>query len=262
MTPTPEPLLFFLKAHWREGLEIALLWLGLHQAWCRLRDTRGARIVLGVALGAVSGLVLSEILRLPVLDWLLRNIAALGLFSLVVIFQPELRRAAANLGNNRLFSNSSQSGGGIEVLADLIFELANRQLGALIALERDVPLSSWMENGVEIDGLLSSELVVSLFHPRTPLHDGGLLIRDNRVLAAACIFPVTDRTDIDRNLGLRHRAALGLSEETDAIVLVVSEETGTVSICHRGALERGFEPATFRTRLGELLAAHSNEKNA
>ena len=262
MTPTPEPLLFFLKAHWREGLEIALLWLGLHQAWCRLRDTRGARIVLGVALGAVSVLVLSEILRLPVLDWLLRNIAALGLFSLVVIFQPELRRAAANLGNNRLFSNSSQSGGGIEVLADLIFELANRQLGALIALERDVPLSSWMENGVEIDGLLSSELVVSLFHPRTPLHDGGLLIRDNRVLAAACIFPVTDRTDIDRNLGLRHRAALGLSEETDAIVLVVSEETGTVSICHRGALERGFEPATFRTRLGELLSAHSNEKNA
>jgi diadenylate cyclase len=148
------------------------------------------------------------------------------------------------------------------VLADLIFELANRQLGALIALERDVPLSSWMENGVEIDGLLSSELVVSLFHPRTPLHDGGLLIRDNRVLAAACIFPVTDRTDIDRNLGLRHRAALGLSEETDAIVLVVSEETGTVSICYRGALERGFEPATFRTRLGELLSAHSNEKNA
>ncbi len=259
---TANPLLLFLKAYWREGLEIALLWLGLHQAWCRLRDTRGARIVLGVALGAVSVLVLSEILRLPVLDWLLRNIAALGLFSLVVIFQPELRRAAANLGNNRLFSNSSQSGGGIEVLADLIFELANRQLGALIALERDVPLSSWMENGVEIDGLLSSELVVSLFHPRTPLHDGGLLIRDNRVLAAACIFPVTDRTDIDRNLGLRHRAALGLSEETDAIVLVVSEETGTVSICHRGALERGFEPATFRTRLGELLSAHSNEKNA
>ena len=259
---TENPLLLFLKAYWRDGLEIVLLWLGLHQAWCRLRDTRGARIVLGVALGAVSVLVLSEILRLPVLDWLLRNIAALGLFSLVVIFQPELRRAAANLGNNRLFSNSSQSGGGIEVLADLIFELANRQLGALIALERDVPLSSWMENGVEIDGLLSSELVVSLFHPRTPLHDGGLLIRDNRVLAAACIFPVTDRTDIDRNLGLRHRAALGLSEETDAIVLVVSEETGTVSLCHRGALERGFEPATFRTRLGELLSAHSHEKHA
>ena len=253
----PDPVLVFLKAHWRDGVEIALLWLGLHQAWCRLRDTRGARIVLGVALGAVSVLVLSEALRLPVLDWLLRNMAALGLFSLVVIFQPELRRAAANLGNNRLFSNATHSDGGIEVLADLTFDLANRQLGALIALERDVPLTSWMENGVEIDGLLSSELVVSIFHPRTPLHDGGLILRSNRVLAAACIFPVTDRTDIDRSLGLRHRAALGLTEETDAIVIVVSEETGSVSICHRGGLERGLEPAAFRSRLGELLSNHS-----
>jgi diadenylate cyclase len=256
------PLLLFLKSHWRDGLEIVLLWLGLHQAWRRLRDTRGARIALGVALGAVTVLVLSEVLSLPVLDWLLRNMAALGLFSLVVIFQPELRRAAANLGNNRLFSNATHSGSGIELLADLTFDLANRQLGALIALERDVPLTSWMENGVEIDGLLSTELVVSIFHPRTPLHDGGLILRDNRVLAAACIFPVTDRTDIDRNLGLRHRAALGLTEETDAVVIIVSEETGTVSLCHRGGLERGFEPATLRIRLGELLAADSNQKNA
>ena len=257
-----DPLLLFLRAHWRDGLEIALLWLGLHQAWCRLRDTRGARILLGVALGAVSVLVLSEVLHLPVLDWLLRNMAALGLFSLVVIFQPELRRAAANLGNSRIFSQATHSGDGIEVLADLTFDLANRQLGALIALERDVPLTSWMENGVGIDGSLSSELVVSIFHPRTPLHDGGLIIRDDRVLAAACIFPVTDRTDIDRNLGLRHRAALGLTEETDAVVIIVSEETGTVSLCHRGGLERGFEPDALRIRLGELLAVTSNEKNA
>jgi DNA integrity scanning protein DisA with diadenylate cyclase activity len=106
-------------------------------------------------LGAVSVLLLSELFRLPVLDWLLRNMAALGLFSLVVIFQPELRRAAANLGNNRLFSNSSHAGGTVELLAELTFDLANRQLGALIALERDVPLTSWMENGVEIDGKLA-----------------------------------------------------------------------------------------------------------
>jgi diadenylate cyclase len=257
-----DSILHFLSAHWRDGLEISLLWLGLHLAWAKLRDTRGARIVLGVALGAVSVLVLSELFRLPVLDWLLRNMAALGMFSLVVIFQPELRRAAANLGNNRFFSNSSQTGGVVELLTELTFDLANRQLGALIALERDVPLTSWMENGVEIDGRLSSELVVSIFHPRTPLHDGGLILRDDRVLAAACIFPVTDRTDIDRNLGMRHRAALGLTEETDAVVIVVSEETGSVSLCHRGGLERGFEPGTFGARLRELLSAETHEKNA
>ncbi len=252
--------LHFMAAHWRDGLEIGLLWFGLHHAWSRLRDTRGARILLGVALGAVSVLVLSEVFRLPVLDWLLRNMAALGLFSLVVIFQPELRRAAASLGNNRLFSNPGRTGGVVELLSELTFELANRQLGALIALERNVPLTSWTENGVEIDGRLSSELVVSIFHPRTPLHDGGLILRDDRVLAAACIFPVTDRTDIDRNLGMRHRAALGLTEETDAVVIVVSEETGTVSLCHRGGLERGLEPGTFGVRLGELLSSPTNEK--
>jgi len=183
------------------------------------------------------------------------------LFSLIVIFQPELRRAAANLGNNRLFSNASNSESGIEVLADLTFDLSNRQLGALIALERDVPLTPWMENGVEIDGILSSELVVSIFFPRTPLHDGGLIIRNNRVLAAACIFPVTDRTDISRSLGLRHRAALGLAEETDAVLIVVSEETGTVSLCHRGVLESGFEPATLRSRLAELLSISTDENH-
>jgi diadenylate cyclase len=256
-----EALLHFLSVHWRDGLEIGLLWLGLHQAWVRLRETRGARLLLGVALATVSVLVLSEVFRLPVLDWLLRNMAALGLFSLVVIFQPELRRAAANLGNNRLFSNSNRAGGVVELLTDLTFDLANRQLGALIALERNVPLTSWVENGVEIDGRLSSELVVSVFFPRTPLHDGGLILRDDRVLAAACIFPVTDRTDIDRNLGMRHRAALGLTEETDALVIIVSEETGTVSLCHRGGLERGFEPGTFGVRLGELLSASTSESN-
>jgi diadenylate cyclase len=256
-----DALLHFLSVHWRDALEIGLLWLGLHHAWARLRETRGARLLLGVALATVSVLVLSEVFRLPVLDWLLRNMAALGLFSLVVIFQPELRRAAANLGNNRLFSNSNRAGGVVELLTDLTFELANRQLGALIALERNVPLTSWVENGVEIDGRLSSELVVSIFHPRTPLHDGGLILRDDRVLAAACIFPVTDRTDIDRNLGMRHRAALGLTEETDALVIIVSEETGTVSLCHRGGLERGFEPGTFGRRLGELLSASTSESN-
>lgn len=254
-----QPLSDFLGAHWRDALEISLLWFGLHLAWVRLRDTRGARLLLGVALGAVSVLVLSELFRLPVLDWLLRNMAALGLFSLVVIFQPELRRAAASLGNNRLFSNPARTGGVVELLSELTFDLANRQLGALIALERNVPLTPWMENGVEIDGRLSSELVVSIFYPRTPLHDGGLILRDDRVLAAACIFPVTDRTDIDRNLGMRHRAALGLTEETDAVVIIVSEETGTVSLCHRGGLERGLEPGPFGKRLAELLSASTNE---
>jgi diadenylate cyclase len=204
----------------------------------------------------------SELLHLPVLDWLLRNIAGLGLFALVVIFQPELRRAAAHLGSNRLFTNARQNRETVEILAEVTFDLANRELGALIAIERDIPLDEWTDTGVRLDSELSSELVVTIFHPKTPLHDGGLVLRQDRLVSGACIFPVTDRTDLDRNLGLRHRAGLGLTEETDAIVIVVSEETGVVSLCHHGEIEREFDPASLRTRLSELLTKNTNDKES
>jgi len=249
----------FLAEHWRDALEIALLWFGLYQLWRRLRDTRGIRILTGVAIGSVSLLLASELLQLPVLDWFLRNIAALGLFTLVVIFQPELRRAAANLGKDRLFSSAAENLETVELLRQLTLDLANRQLGALIAIERDVPLEPWAGSGVELDSLLSVELGVSIFFHRTPLHDGGLILRRDRFVAGACIFPVTERMDLDRNLGLRHRAGLGLSEETDAIIIVVSEETGVISLCHGGEIERDFDPEGLRARLKELLTDPENE---
>lgn len=250
----------FFKDHWRDGLEIGLIWATLYQIWLHLRETRGIRILGGFVLGVVSVLLASELLHLPVLDWLLRNIAGLGLFAMVVIFQPELRRAAAFLGNSGLFTSARQNRETIEILSELTFDLANRELGALIAIERDVPLNAWTESGVPLDSQLSSELVVTIFHPKTPLHDGGLVIRQDRLVAGACIFPITDRTDLDRNLGLRHRAGLGLAEETDAIVIVVSEETGVVSVCHDAGIERGFDPSSFRARLNELLSSNPDER--
>ena len=252
-------LLQKLASHWRDFLEIALIWLALYQIWLRLRETRGIRILSGVLIGAMSVLLISELLHLPVLDWLLRNIAALAMFGLIVIFQPELRRVAASLGNNRLFSSAQQNRETVEILSELTFELANREFGALIAIERDVPLDPWAASGVELDSKLTSELVVSIFHPKTPLHDGGLILRQDRLVSGACIFPVTDRTDLDRNMGLRHRAAIGLAEETDAIVIVVSEETGVISLCRSAEIERGFDPETFRARLHELLSTPADE---
>ena len=148
----------------------------------------------------------------------------------------------------------------MEVLTELVFDLANRQLGALIAIERDSNLESFAESGVEIDCRLSPEVVVTIFHPKTPLHDGGLIIRDDRIVAAACVFPLSQRVDLDRNLGLRHRAGLGLTEESDAVIIVVSEETGIVSICQRGKIERNLDPETFRARMGELLLLKKNHE--
>ena len=256
------PIQNFIILHWRDALEISLLWFVIYQLWLRLHETRGSRVLIGVISASVALLGASEILQLPVLEWLLRNIAALGMFTLVVIFQPELRRIAASVGNARFFSSTLQNPVTAELLSEMAFELVNRRLGGSIAIERDVPLENWADSGVPIDGLISTELGVSIFHHKTPLHDGALIIRGDRVAAAACILPLTERTDLDRSLGLRHRSALGLTDETDAIVIIVSEETGAVSLCHEGKIERNFEPETLKSRLSELLSLPENETTA
>jgi diadenylate cyclase len=165
-----------------------------------------------------------------------------------------LRRGLAALGGHRLFMSTNQTTETLELVREITFDLANRQLGALIAIERGQNIEAFAESGVKIDCALSTELAVSIFFPKTPLHDGGIIIRNDRIVSAACIFPITQRADLDRALGLRHRAALGLTEESDAIVIVVSEETGIVSICHRGTIERSFDPESFDHRLAALFS--------
>jgi len=250
-----------IRDHWRHALEIALLWMAIYYTWLSFRGTRGAKVLSGLAVSFLTIWLLSQFFDLQVINWLIGYLSAFLVFAMVVIFQPELRRGLAALGSNRLFSAATQSREMIEVLAELTFDLANRQLGALIAIERDTNIDTFAETGVEIDCKLSPELVVSLFFPKTPLHDGGLIVRSDRVVAAACVFPISQRVDLDRTLGTRHRAALGLTEESDAVVVVVSEETGIVSICHRGNIERNFDPESFQGRLAELLLLDQHEQS-
>jgi len=254
-------ILQFAHENWRSAIEIAILWLVIYHAYLYFRGTRGAKVLSGLALALLTLIFVSQVLRLEVILWLIRSITAFLAVALVVIFQPELRRALAALGSHHFFSATPQNRETIEVISDMIFELSNRQFGALVAIERDINIGSFAESGVPIDCELSPELVVTIFQPKTPLHDGGLILRNDRILAAACIFPVSQREDLDRNLGLRHRAALGLSEESDAVTLVVSEETGIVSICHRGKIERNFDPESFKLRLGELFLQESDENS-
>ena len=255
-------LIKFAADNWRSAIEIAILWVVIYNAYLYFRGTRGAKVLTGLALGLLTLIFVSQLLRLEVILWLIRSITAFLAVALVVIFQPELRRALAALGSHHFFTSTPQNRETIEVISDMVFELSNRQFGALIAIERDINIAAFAETGVQIDCELSPELVVTIFQPKTPLHDGGLILRNDRILAAACIFPVSQREDLDRNLGLRHRAALGLSEESDAVTLVVSEETGIVSICHRGKIERNFDPESLKLRLGELfLQEESDEKS-
>ena len=243
----------YFQTHWNALLEIALYALGAWQLFRYFRGTRGARVLTGLAIFVVGLVVLSRVFNLVVTRWLLDRYATFGLVVLAVLFQPELRRAFAELGSRKLFTGRGQHQRLLDRLCDCAFELAGRHYGALIALERGIGLRSYAETGVALDAVFSTELLTTIFHPKTSLHDGGLILRGERVVAAACIFPVSQRESLDRSFGLRHRAGLGLSEETDAIALVVSEETGSVSLCSGARIERGLSPAQLRESLRRIL---------
>lgn len=256
-----EPAWAFLQENWRAGVEVGILAVVLYYTYLYLRGTHGARILIGLALVFLTLTLVSQIFNLVVIGWLLKSFSVFLAIALVVIFQPELRRALTELGSHHFFTSAFEERETIEEITDTVFELASKGFGALVAVERELSLKTFVETGVRLDSEYSKELVLTLFQPKTVLHDGGLILRGDRIVAAACIFPLTQREDLDRNLGLRHRAGLGLSEESDAVAIVVSEETGQVSICHSGLIERGLSVEKFRRRLSQLLLHDKYERD-
>jgi diadenylate cyclase len=252
--------LTFIARNWTSGLEILILTTVLYYSYLYLRGTHGARILIGLALVFLGLTLVSQLLDLVVIGWLLRSFSVFMAISLVVIFQPELRRALTELGSHHFFTSAFEKRETIEEITDSVFELASKGFGALLAIEREVGLRQFVETGVTLDSNFSKELVSTIFQPKTVLHDGGVILRSDRIVAAACIFPLTQREDLDRNLGLRHRAGLGLSEESDAVAIVVSEETGQISICHNGIIERNLSVDKFRRRLSQLLLHEKYER--
>lgn len=243
----------FLSANWASAVEIGILSVVLYYVYLYLRGTHGARILIGLALVFLTLTLASHVFHLAVIGWLLRSVTVFLAIALVVIFQPELRRALTELGSHHFFTSAFQEKETIEEITDSVFEMAGKGFGALLAIEREISLKPFVETGVGLDADFSKELAQTVFQPKTVLHDGGMILRGDRIVAAACIFPLTQREDLDRNLGLRHRAGLGLSEESDALAIVVSEESGQVSICHGGLIERNLSVEKFRRRLSQLL---------
>ncbi|MDQ2659239.1 MAG: diadenylate cyclase CdaA [Verrucomicrobiota bacterium] len=245
---------------WRGLFEILLLSVGIYYGYLYFKGTRGAKVLTGLAIVFLTLTLISQLLNLVVISWIVRSFSVFLAVALVVIFQPELRRGLAALGGHPIFSLTSEKRETVQDMAEAVSQLANKQFGALIAIERDTSMRIYEETGVELDACFSVELLLTLFQPKSALHDGGVIVRNGRVAAAACIFPVSQRETLDRSLGLRHRAGLGITEESDAIAVVVSEETGGISICHRRRIERNFTPETFRKRIGELLLHGSYEE--
>jgi diadenylate cyclase len=244
----------FLISHWRDGVEILLLAACIYQIYRTFRATRGAQILVGLITVLVFLTLVSALFKFEVIQWIITRAAAVLAFALIVIFQPELRNGLARLGSNRFFSfYSKRQLDFLERFADAVINLSKKRIGALFAIQRDISLKEQLDTGVMLDARFSPELAMAVFHPKAPLHDGGMIIAEDRVAGAACVFPVTEREMQDRSTGLRHRAAIGLTERSDAVAVVVSEETGGISICENGILVRNLTEKQFREKLAEIF---------
>jgi len=258
-------LQFLIEKWYLVIIEVVILWIIIYQTYRYFRATRGARIFTALIITYLLMAILSDMLDLRIIGWLLRYISVILAIALVVIFQPELRRALAELGSHWIFSPLGEQSRHkfIDQIVDILMDLSRKRVGALMAIERNIDLKQYLETGVDIDARLSAELIETIFHNGSALHDGGVIIRisDERIVGAGCVFPLNQREQLERSIGLRHRASMGITEESDAIALVVSEETGAISIGIRGQLERNLGEVQLRERLGELLFNETNEAN-
>ena len=198
--------------------------------------------------------------KFQVITWLVTRAAILLVFALPIIFQPELRNALAKLGSSRLFSFSNKSQlDFLETFEDSVVALSKKRIGALFAIERDISMKPYEETGVTLNADFSPELSMTVFFPKTPLHDGGVVIANKKMSTAACVFPVSQKELSDRSIGLRHRAAIGVTEETDCVAVIVSEETGAISICMEGILERNLGEEKFRKRMAQIFLSNDDK---
>jgi diadenylate cyclase len=239
--------------HWRDAAEIGILAVGLYYAMLFVRGTRGWAIVIGFVVVFLSLHLITGLLDLRVLRWLLGSFSAFFAMAGLIIFQPELRRGLGELGRLPFLSSAGEQRENIEVIIQTVERLADVRIGMLVAIEQGIQLSEVVESGIVVDCEATPEMLETIFFPNNAIHDGGVIIRGDRITRAACIFPLTQRPDLSKSLGTRHRAAIGLTEESDAVVVVVSEETGSISYAHRGQLVRGVTLEQLRAFLTSVF---------
>jgi len=251
---------FFLN-HWRDGVEILIMATLIYYGYLHIRATRAARILIGLLVLLLVLTLLSNFLELEVIGWLIKGLYVILAIALVVLFQPELRRGLARLGSHRLLNFNLEKSDFLVDFQQTVTKLSKKRYGALFAFERGIDLTAIVESGTETDAQFSEDLVMTLFHPRTALHDGGLVITRDRIRAAGCIFPLSQREMTDRSIGLRHRAGIGITEETDAVAVVVSEESGQIALCYGGKIEQNLKPKQLAKRLNEVLTGSNTDSD-
>jgi diadenylate cyclase len=231
-------------------LDILIVSFILYRVFLLIKGTRAVQMVFGLGV-LLLALIFSRWAGLYTLNWLVQSFMSQVVLVILVLFQPELRRALAHMGQNTLFSSLSpiESSKFLDEIVKAAVSLANRRIGALVVLERETDLRNIIDMGTPLEARVSKELLLSIFHPTSPLHDGAVVVQEGRIAAAGCFLPLSMSQSVAKELGTRHRAALGLTEETDAVVIVVSEETGTISMVQAGKLDRDLDAVTLRRAL-------------
>jgi diadenylate cyclase len=239
---------------WNAVFDIFIVAFLIYQILVFIKGTRAVQMAVGLGL-IIGFFYIARWVQLETVTWLMTNVIPYFVFAIIVIFQHEIRRALARFGQAPLFAGFSTINRN-EFYDEIILAvttLATNQTGALIVIERDIGLKTYIESGIALDAALSYDLLVTIFNPSVPLHDGAVIVQNGRVAAAACFLPLTVKPRLSKELGTRHRAAIGVTEETDAVAIIVSEETAAISFAHDGEMERYLDPDTLRSRLRDAF---------
>ena len=253
-------------------VEILILSVIIYYCILWIRNTRAYTLIKGLLI-LFAFLVIAYILQMNTILWIMKSVATVALTALVVIFQPELRKALEELGKKNVFSSilpfdlekpseDKFTENTLEDLVRAVYDMSEVKTGALIVLEQDISLNDYINTGIMLDSLLSTQLLVNIFEHNTPLHDGAVIVRGNRIISATCYLPLSDNNKIGKHLGTRHRAGLGISEVSDCFTIIVSEETGRVSYAYGGKLERAETPEQLKSQLKKLQKNEMEDKKA
>jgi diadenylate cyclase len=252
---------FLRQLRWQDFVDIILMSIIFYRLLLIIKGTKAVQMLIGLGVLLFASIV-SRYVELYTVDWMIQSFWAQIVIAIIILFQPEIRRALAQMGEAHFLQTltSAEELRSLEEIVRASVALSNRKIGALIVVERDTSLKDFVEIGTQLDAKVSKELLLSIFHPTSPIHDGAVVIKGNRVVAAGCFLPITLSSDISRALGTRHRAGVGLTEETDAVGIIISEETGSISLAMNGKLESPFDMTTLRSVLTKLFAEKKVKK--
>ncbi|HDH04887.1 MAG TPA: TIGR00159 family protein [Nitrospirae bacterium] len=247
---------------WQDVLDVLIVTIIIYRGLLIIKGTRAAQMLIGLGVLFVA-LFFSKYLGLYTIDWIIQSLWAQIVLALIILFQPEIRKTLAQMGETRFLPSfaSAEELRSLEEIVKASIALANRKIGALIVIEKETSLKDFIEMGTQLDARVTRELLLSIFHPTSPIHDGAIIIRGNRVIAAGCFLPLTLSAGISKAFGTRHRAGIGLTEETDAVVIIISEETGSITTATGNKIEKNVDISSLRDFLtGNFMISKEKKK--